>query len=240
MGKSLIINGADFSANGIAAPHVGIDWIGLSTTRTTYITSGLILKNRSKVILDFTTKAATLGDNDKGGYWGAITYNGQALALVFQKSGALRASVGAADNQAIYNPVNYGILDGNRHSLSFHGIEESDSKTAGITLDGVNVDWPSNAGNHLSAGQENNNSYFYLDCCNWFNTPSSDDNFTNIPDLVRIHRVKIYDDYRNESSLRMDAIPVRKADGTICYYDNVTNTYLVRNDGSTPANSTQS
>jgi hypothetical protein len=44
----------------------------------------------------------------------------------------------------------------------------------------------------------------------------------------------VYSDYEDDSSLILDAYPVKKTDGTICLYDLVSETYLYTNDGTNP------
>ena len=232
MGKKLIIQGADFSQNGMTPPHTDIEWIGVSTSPTQYISSGVSLKNTSKLIIDFTTKAASSNfptSSDRGCFIGAILNNSKSLAFAVNASAsgssvnqALRAVYGRTNSESAYKYVK-DILDGQRHTFEI--------SPSGYVIDGVSAAWPDNTWANTGDGS----LPIYLDSYSAASTPSQS-NLPTYSDLVKVHRVRIYDD---ATTLVFDARPVMKADGTICYYDGVSGNYFSRNDGSTPANSTQ-
>ena len=238
MGKSLVIKKADFSTNGILAQHAEIGWIGLSATRLSFISSGITLKNRSRLVIDFSTKEFVPTENDRGGYIGAVANNGHVLALWFtaKYNTAVSPPILARGLQVVYGNTNSSrshsltlssnIYDGNRHTV--------DVSPEGVNFDGTQYSWPDQTFVNNDRGL--GTAFFYLDSANWITSLPNDDYFTTQPDMVRIHQVRIYDD-TDEASLVFDGVPVRKTDGTICYYDRVSRNYFTRNDGSTPVSS---
>ena len=58
----------------------------------------------------------------------------------------------------------------------------------------------------------------------------------NSDPAMRLRSIKIYSDLTDETSLIVDAIPVKRTgDGVVCLYNKVDGTYIERKDGSQPA-----
>lgn len=208
MGKKIIIPGANFADNGMAATFDVLDYI-VANSDTQLIYSGVNIALKTKVVWDFAVADNTAAE---GNVFAGSNFQTAdcALGLFLRDTGYLYAYI------ARNNAVNSIAIGTSRHI--------AEVSLAGFVVDGTNY-----------AGT--------------LTIPSSISRTENIPILgrtasgqttkafpgVRVYGVKIYSDYDDASSLVIDAIPVKKQDGTVCFYNKVNGTYLVTADGTNPS-----
>ena len=232
MGKALIIKGADFSVNGISPEFIRLSWIGMSTSNGSYqatpqgqfISSGIFttLDMRLVVVAEFVDEnfAAILPGCDYNTISTArARANATYTSAVFGRTSSDVASVDAGGKK---------LWDGGTHTI--------DLSRVGLSVDGTLFEF-SNAPTSMSEG------IIYLDSASksssgHYNTAARltiDGADTPLTGAVKIKNVRIYSDYTDNSSLVMDAIPVKRlSDNVVCFYNKVAGTYHVRNNGSTP------
>lgn len=251
MGKRLIINGADFSVNGIAPEYLNLAWIGgsIHDSRDSGYPNGEFIS--SNVQIKLTTKIVTefiLGTTPRSFYLtGGMLSTGTAMYAWIQSN---RVTVGMLYKEGTQtgNTLNIdrSLWDGQKHTLEISQGLAQDS-IGGVVLDGVRYGW-ANA-SEMSSGASTF-SIVYLDCIHLYNNPSSSGQHANSSLTVplqngaiterydgemKICRVKIYDDYTDPTSLLVDAIPAqRTSDRKVGFYNLVNGDWFFRNNDSTP------
>ena len=233
MGKSLIIKGANFSTNGIAPTFRRLSWIGgstkngldQSTPSGQYINSGVQSTINTKIIVEFTL------DSTAHSVWicGGNTNNVSSICFWAQSSSTV-FYMSVVNGQSSTNSltISQSLWDGNKHV-----VEISKEK---VVLDGITHNFAT-----ASSYSGSTTGEIYLDCvaqssANNYNSRAYDSTQeVALTNAVKIHNVKVYTDYQDESSLAVDAIPVKRiADDVVCFYNAVNGEYLERNNGSTP------
>ena len=224
MGKSLIIKGADFSVNGIAPAFRRLAWIGGSTKNGSdqdtpqgqYINSGVLSAINVKLVVEFEIAAGAI----RNAYLSGCGVSNQTNLFAWAQETRIAVYMGYAegtDANALFIPVN--PRDGKKHTIEI--------SKGGVVYDGVTYSWD------ITPSSSGATAPIYLDCCSKY-TPDYNTKVANAGD-TKIHNVKIYTDYQDESSLAVDAIPVKRiSDDVVCFYNAVNGEYLERNNGSTP------
>ena len=233
MGKAIIIKGADFSVNGIAPTFQRLSWIGVTTKDNRddgaehgqYISSGINMTINTRLIIECTFDNVAHSVISPG-----CNYSTNTQLYFWAQGGYLYA----------YAPPNLNMRtisspwDGNRHVLEIC--------KGWVKVDGETFSWATTPSN---TGQV---SPIYLDCSSLPDNSSQSGQYANtsaynlvegvkepLAGVFKIHNVKIYSDYTDETSLVMDAIPVKRySDNVVCFFNAVTGEYHERNNGSTP------
>lgn len=234
MGKSLIIKGADFSVNGIAAEYQRLSWVGMPIVPGVYTDSGIIFANADPnnpydelefcITIDSSKITHEEGGWESGFRSMGSAYNTMTTCHVwFGYSFVAFIFDGKQSQKSTYS---YRTLsDGNQHTFKINrsgGTIDDDSTT-------FIFDSPADL-TQYSAAQLASGSV-YLDSRR---VSSGSENYLHASseDAVKIHWVK----YRRNGEVILDAIPVkRNSDNKIGFYDKVSGQYMFRNDGSTPA-----
>lgn len=241
MGKSLIIKGENFAANGIAPEFRRLSWIGVttkdsrddeegSTTHGQYINSGAIMTINTKLIVEFTLSTTAYSIMLPGS-----RYSNPTCLHAWAQPSAFIVYMGYGTSPDVdVMSISANLWDGKKHVVEI-------SKGA-VVLDGTTHSWsvtPNNTGQGPSP--------IYLDCASLAYNPGSSQ-YANtaayqtvegtrvpLPGAAKIHNVKIYSDYTDETSLIVDAIPVKRlSDNVVCFYNAANGEYCERNNGSTP------
>lgn len=210
MGKSLIIKGADFSANGIAPEFVQLKSI-ISTASTQYIQSPVDFPKNGKCVFNalFSSNeiSSIIGFSEprtaSNGYKSQLkgNYSNNSFGIYF--SGAFKTA-------------NITINQKNEYYLSNYGFKENDvlkaERSTGEVepvLDSV----PFGIFGVVTGG---------------YGTPSVSIGY-------KLYSFKMYSDRTDDSTLILDAIPVKRlSDNKICLYDKISGEYLLTNDGTNP------
>jgi len=215
MGKSLIIKGADFSANAVVADFVRLDWIGASTSATSHIDSGIFWGDKVCGLDDELQFAITLDASitQSDLYSMGARVNTNTYCNVWFAPTQTSFSFGNASVQ--YRGT---LLGGGKHTVSLN-------KNGGY-IDGTAYLFQQQPTPWSGSSSVYDNIPIYLDC----SSKSSGNTYLNgAASLMKIHWVK----YFRGATLLLDAIPVRRAvDNIVCLYDKVSGQYLERNDGS--------
>ena len=226
MGKALIIKGADFSANGIAADFTQLAWIGGATTSGGYINSGIFWGNKEYSLDDemqFSVKLDATGLSTDNFYSIGAYINVNTRCLAWFKQSSVTFYFARNGNDTISPSVS--LFDGQWHTISI-------SKTK-VKIDGTEYAWPAAPTQYPDAASSvYNNIPIYLDCA----SRSSGDGYNSVIDgpssAMKIAWVKYY----RSGTMILDCIPVkRKSDDKVGFYDRISGEYKFRNDGSTPS-----
>ena len=235
MGKSIIIKGADYSANGILPEFVRLSWIGLSDSNGSFeetpygrfISSGVNVTSEVKMIMTFQT------DNTPHSVMlSGSRYSVGSTFQIWLQGERVVAYFGMYDNTTNSELIQRNLWDGNIHTVEL--------SKSGIVVDGDEYLWT----NPVPTASWN--VPIYLDCSSqqpaqggYYNSYAHDEVeegvYVPCPESVKIKNVKIYTDYQSPASIVVDAIPVKRtADNVVCFYNTVNAGYLQRNDGSEP------
>lgn len=221
MGKKLIIRGADFSENGISPDYQELAWIGSGATDTSiHILTGLT--SDCKVIVTFDFFAAKVKNAPTATYPIGIVASGVYFTV---------AQVGSDV---------YGYYEGGSTYARVANTNIGNGNTTVVELSklGVKVGTKALVAPNNPISTKYNIPYFGLDMgCNAVGKALAGAISADAADpAMRLRSVKIYADEADESSLIVDAIPVkRKEDGVVCLYNKVDGTYIERVDGTQPA-----
>lgn len=220
MGKKLIIKGADFSANGIAPEYTRLSCL-VTTSSTQVIASPVPFTPAGRVIAEF---ASVTTSSTKRLLFGHYAVGSSYTAKMFRFENLITYGTNNTTGMCAYvngtTVKNCGSMtDGLKHTIN--------ATRATVKLDNSSTSMASSTTTaNISAsqfgllGQLSNNS-------------SSDYNGVGVG--VKIYSIKIYSDKDDESTLVLDAIPVkRNADDVICLYDKISGTYLTTKDGTNP------
>lgn len=220
MGKKLVIKGADFSANGIVSEYLELAWIGSGALNTSALkVSGI--SSACKIVQKFNFYVPKIKNNPGSGYVCGALYTGTYFTAGQTSAGAY-AYFDGGSNYARNTSTNIG--NGNDITLEI--------SPAGLKINNDAIVAPSSPVGSYTP------NYIGLDGCvnnlgNYTSVSISED---NDDPAMRLKSVKIYSDYTDESSLVVDAIPVkRNSDGVVCLYNKVNGTYIERTDGTQPA-----
>lgn len=219
MGKKLIVRGADFSENGISPDYQKLAWVGNGDTNTSYFRlTGLTSDCKIIITFDFF-KAKVYNTPSSVNIFGAVIANKYFTAL--QTTSDVYGYFGTSSNTARVANTNIGDGTTATVELSKLGIKVN-TKTivAPTTPIETKFDIP----------------YFGLDAAASATGAAVTRSASNADPAMRIRSVKIYSDVSDDTSLIVDAIPVkRKEDGVVCLYNKVDGTYIERVDGTQPA-----
>ena len=234
MGKSLIIKGANFSINGIQAEFLRLGWIGASTSNGDnpltpngqFISSGITTSLDVKMEITAQFIAPQSGETFSVFLPGCEISYPSAIRIWAQPT-QVTARFGSYDSDRTTSctlSVSKNLWDGNTHTVII-------DKT-GVVIDDASYTYDNEP--DLMDVQP-----IYLDSCSkWstggYNTAALDGE-TPLTGKLRIKNVRIWSNYLDETSLVMNAIPVKKlSNNVICFYNSVDGTYKVRNNDSTP------
>lgn len=209
MGKSLIIKGADFSANGIVPEFFELKSI-IATAGTQFITSPVNFPKNGKCVFDAVISQETpyiFGFNEP------------------------RTGVTAHTNQLKSNYAN------NAFGVYFGGI----FKTANITYDVRKTfsvtNWEFKENGSLKAARDSTTPEPTEDSVPFgiFGIVTGGYGTPLVAIGYKLHSFKMYSDKDDDTSLILDAIPVKRlSDNKICLYDKISGEYLLTNDGTNP------
>ena len=250
MGKRLIINGADFSVNGIAPEYLNLAWIG-GTIRDTrdgtyteggvtydaslgeYISTGIHVTENTRLYIEFIAGTEPRYFYVAGGNLSTGT-GLYALAAQSKLIAGMMFRTGTTTHNQL--EIQGGLWDGEKHTV--------DISKGGVVLDGVSHQWEYTPQLNPSA---TNTSLIYLDCASLNYNPNSSQ-YANTalyyvdggervkcPNGIKICRVKVYTDYTDPTSLAVDAIPAKRtSDNKVGFYNLVNGDWFFRNNDSTP------
>lgn len=217
MGKSIIIKGADFSANGIAPEFVKLKCI-VSTASTQVIKSIVNFPANGQIIASMATPSTTnrifrmLGAE----FGNSANFKNQFYIYQFNSANSLTGCVFYVNVQSPYKVIANGFQDGNMHT---------------ITLDrtGGKID----NGNKVTAEVQTTTQSISKTNFGIFGVVRYLENDVSVG--VKCYGVKILSDRDNPNSIILDAIPVKRlSDNAICLFDKISGEYLLTEDGTNP------
>ena len=217
MGKSLIIKGADFSANGIAPDFEELKCI-VATSASQFIESPVAFTPRSRLVAEFAVSNLTNVGNIFGFSSNTTLYpeeNFHFLTIVnpsyFSGSYGLLGYMNKKGAQALTTSVS---------DLAKHTLDVSTYALTAVSTD-ITISAETSTQNSVAFGIFGTSGY----------TSTAKDVLVGL----KLYRVKLYSDYENANSLVLDCIPVKRlADNKICLYDMVSGAFLMTNDGTNP------
>lgn len=213
MGKKLIIKGADFSKNGIAPEYQILDWI-CSAHDNQQIDTGIARTNNNmkfEIIASMTDALLSTSDSRVRPIFG----NGRGDAI--NRCGLFWLQ----SNKRIYYSYGTEYISASATNL----WNDTDKHIISNGLDGILLDGDKIRDVAIPSSEPTEEYNIMLLGSNAaFSTGLTQS-------YVHVHEFKIWADYRNEDSLILDLIPVKKNDGTICMRDKVSGEYFYSTDG---------
>lgn len=218
MGKSLIIKGADFSANGIAPEFIQLKCI-VATARTQWIASPVDFGADARVVTEMAIPSVE--DNASYSLFGYYQSDSPAINMfnfVHFKNKNNSNSTIAYVNSSSLKQTTSALSDGLKHIL--------DVSRTSLKIDNTTIT-PFEKDPNVGSVSASNFGLFGV------NTNNSTYNVASIG--IALYGIKMYSNENDESSLVLDAIPVKRtADNVICLYDRISDEYLLTGDGTNP------
>lgn len=222
MGKKIVINGADFSENGIAPEFVRLNWI-MSRNSSQGLDTKLVKTNRMKIEVDFSVPQSLLDEvpveNTIHYICGSAGDSNNAICLFYAKH----------TSQTINNNVK-GII-GNLTSCraTLKKIEDTDIHTASIDKENIVLDGLATPTSTFGTYKEQTAiATMHIYCLGRKATTIEGAD-------VHVHGFRVYSDYANKNSLILDLVPVKiSKDNRVCMYDKIGGEYFYTTDGENP------
>lgn len=216
MGKSLIIKGADFSANGIAPEFVILKSI-ITTSTTQAIASIVDIPANAKIVATMATPATQGAAYKLFGKEFPQTVSSRVFyAVQFNNLNDITGCLFYV-NSTDYKTISTAFQDGLQHTLTL-------DRTGGQIDNGTKV----SAYEQTSIESIPKETFAIFGKCSYNDTLSSSIG-------VKCYGCKVFSDRDNPNSLILDAIPVKRlSDNAICLYDKISGEYLLTEDGTNP------
>lgn len=219
MGKSLIIKGADFSANGIAPEYQKLKCI-ISTSSTQTMRSPINMPAIGRAVIDMAVSHNDASYNLFGYTSNTTTHPEEQMFLsaVYGQSSYYSSGFGMLGyiNKKGAQVTTDVIKDLARHTIDF-------SRYA-LKVDGTSI-------TILQSPSTQDSVPFGIFGVASYLGVNSD----VIGIGVKLYGIKMYSDYQNNDSLILDAIPVKRlSDNKICLYDKISGEYIYTKNGTNP------
>lgn len=222
MGKKIVINGADFSENGIAPEFVRLNWI-MSRNSSQVLDTKLVKTNRMKIEVDFSVPQPLLDEvpTEKTMHFicGSAGNSDNAICLFYMKN----------TTQTVNDNV-MGVI-GNISSCraTLKKIEDTDIHTASIDKENIVLDGLATPISIFGTYEEQTAiATKHISCL-------GRSSYAHEGADVHVHGFRVYSDYANENSLILDLVPVKiSEDNRVCMYDKIGGEYFYTSDGENP------